>query len=260
VSRYQFPLPRLLRIVLAVVRASPRSLGGDAAAGLRGTTPSPVARHTHYLPTAGPFVVVGNHYERPGLWAGWGAMIVSAAVRETSDEPRDVHWLMTDELLDVRLGPVRVPRRWIRAGFARFARVYGFGLVSAREAGAVGGAGGPRAAARYLMASAPVGVLPEGTASIALCEARPGVGTFLHWLTRAGIPLVPVGIAERDGVLTATFGPPFQLPRVSGDKAAKDHALRDALMVEIARLLPAEMWGHYQAAMEAMQSPPEPPT
>ena len=163
---------------------------------------------------------------------------------------------MTDELLDVRLGPLRVPRQWIRAVFARFAVVYGFGLVSARETGVVGGAGGLRVAARYLTAGAPVGVLPEGTASIALCEARPGVGTFLQWLTRDGIPLVPVGIAERGGVLTATFGPPFHLPQVSGDKAARDRALRDALMVQIARLLPPEMWGHYRAAMEAMPSPP----
>lgn len=244
-SQYQFPLPLLLRIALAVVRARPRSLGADSAGGLRGAAPPPLALYTHYLPVSGPFIVIGNHYERPGLWAGWGAMVVSAAVRSTGGGRRDLHWLMTDELMELRLGPLWVPRAWIRAVFARFARVYGFGLVSAREAGVVGGAGGLRVAARYLAAGQPVGVLPEGTASVALCEARPGVGTFLAWLSRNGVPLVPVGIAERDGVLTATFGPPFSLPHVTGGKATRDRALRDAVMGPIARLLPPELRGYY---------------
>ncbi len=258
-SRYRFPVPRLLRIALAVARVRPRSLGADAAAGLRGASPPPLALYTRYLPARGPFVVVANHYERPGLWAGWGAMVVSAAVRETGAVRRELHWLMTEELLDLQLGPVRVPREWIRAVFARFARVYGFGLVSARETGVVGGAAGLRAAARYLAAGEPVGVLPEGTASVALCEARPGVGVFLAWLTRDGTPLVPVGIAEREGVLTATFGPPFHLPRVRGDKATRDRILRDAIMVQIARLLPHELWGHYRAAVaEAAPHLPRP--
>jgi hypothetical protein len=254
VSRYQFPWPLLLRIALAVVRARPRSLGADAAGGLRGASPPPLALYTHYLPASGPFIVVGNHYERPGLWAGWGAMVVSAAVRETGSGRRELHWLMTDELLAFQLGPLSISRERIRAVFARFARVYGFGLVSAREAGIVGGASGLRVAARYLAAGEPVGVLPEGTASVALCEARPGVGTFLAWLSRDGAPLVPVGIAEPEGVLTATFGPPFSLPRVSGDKADRDRALRDAVMGHIARLLPPELRGFYREHL----TPPTP--
>lgn len=258
-SRYRFPRPRLLRIALAVARARPRSVGADAAAGLRGASPPPLALYAHYLPASGPFVVVGNHYERPGLWAGWGAMVVSAAVRETGARRRDLRWLMTDELLEFRLGPLPIPREWTRAVFARVARVYGFGLVSAREAGVVGSAGGLRAAARYLAAGEPVGVLPEGTASVALREARPGVGAFLAWLTRDGTPLVPVGTAERDGVLTATFGPPFNLPRVRGDKAARDRALRDAVMMRIVLLLPPELWGHYRAGVEGADLPPNPP-
>jgi hypothetical protein len=249
VSRYQFPTPLLARIALSVARARRRSLGADSAGGLRGASPMPLALGTDHLPRDGPFVVVGNHYQRPHMWAGWGAMVVNAAVRETGARPRDLHWLMTAELLEFSLGPVRVPRPWIRSVFERFARVYGFGLVSARETGQVGGSGALRLAARCLAAGEPVGVLPEGTASEELCEARPGVGAFLAWLTRDGTPLVPVGIAEREGALTATFGPPFALPRVGGDKRERDRLLREVVMVAIARLLPSELWGYYRDAV-----------
>ena len=259
-SRYRFPRPLLLRIALAVARGQPRSLGRDSALGLRGVSPPPLTLHTHYLPRAGPFVVVGNHYTRPGLAVWWSAMLVNEAVRATGHGQRELHWLMTTALLDVRLGPIQVPPDRVRAVLTRFARVYGFGLVPPRELGVVGGSAALRLAARYLAAGEPVGVLPEGTASQELREARPGVGTFLAWLTRGGTPLVPVGNAERDDVLTATIVPPFHLPRAggdaggsAGDKAARDRVLRDAVMLRIARLLPPELWGHYRAAMEGTQ-------
>ena len=178
------------------------------------------------------------------MWAGWGAMVVNAAVRQTGALPRDLHWLMAAELLDFRLGRVQVPPAWLRVVFARFARMYGFGLVTPRETGIVGGSAGLRTAARYLAAGEPVGVLPEGTASQSLCEARPGVGAALAWLARADIPIVPVGISEESGVLTGRFGPPFRLEQVRGDRDTRDRTLCDTVMVRIAELLPRDLHGY----------------
>ena len=50
-------------------------------------------------------------------------------------------------------------------------------------------------------------------------------------------------------MLTATFGPPFSLPPVTGEKGLRDRALRDAAMAHIARLLPPGLWGYYRDAM-----------
>jgi len=119
------------------------------------------------------------------------------------------------------------------------------------EAGVVGGTGGLRVAARALAAGDPVGVLPEGTASLALCEARPGVGRALAWLAGDRIPLIPVGVSERAGQLSAVFGPPFHLSsakrvsRAKREPAARDRALRDEVMQRIADLLPPELRGYY---------------
>lgn len=244
--RYRFPWPLLVRIGISVALGRPRSLGEDSAGGLKAARPTPAALDTHHLPVSGAFLVVGNHYQQPGMWAGWGVMVVNAAVRRSGERPRDLHWLMTAELLDFRLGPARVPRSWLRFVFARFARVYSFGLVSPRETGIVGGAGGLRVAARCLASGEPVGVLPEGTASQSLCEARPGVGAALAWLARDNVPLVPVGICERDGVLTARFGPPFYLESVAGDRQTRDRRLCELIMLHIGQLLPSDLHGYYQ--------------
>lgn len=247
-SRYRFPKLLLLQIALAVALGRKRSLGMDSAGGLRGARPAPQALDVGHIPSTGPFIVVGNHYTRPGLWVGWASMVVNRSIREARG--RDLHWLMVSELLDLRAGPLRIPRRLIAYVFARFVRSYGFGLVSAREAGVVGGVAGLRTAARYLAAEEPVGILPEGTASTALTEARPGVGEALAWLTRGGIPLVPVGIAELEGALTARFGPPFVLEPMNGSREERDQRFRDQTMVAIGRLLPSDLWGHYRPLLE----------
>lgn len=242
------PLFMLLPVGVAVARQRSRSFGEESSRFLRLVKPSPVAIDTQHLPRNGPFVVVGNHYERPGLGVVWGVMVVNVAVHRTGERPRELHLIMTDELLDVRLGPIMLPRKWVRMVIARLGRVYGFGLVSPRESGLVGGSAGLRAAARYLAAGEPLLVLPEGTASKELLEARSGVGAAVSWLARGNVPLVPVGIAEIEGVLTAQFGPPFALPEVEGDKYERDEALSDTIMRQIAGLLPPDVRGHYPEA------------
>jgi len=230
---------------------------------VRTRQPIPVILDTHYLPRCGRAILVGNHYERPGLWGGWGAMVVSAAVWQAADGHCDVTWLMTAELLDVHLASVRVPSRWVRAVLARVADIYGLGLVEPREAGRVGGLSGLRRAARALQHGGPVGVLPEGTASRALIRARPGVGRALEWLASEADTLTPFGVWEQHGQLCVRFGPDFHLD-VDTDAAAtpvrqssprgqgpdRDRVLSDAVMVRIAELLPPEMWGAYAAIME----------
>ncbi len=102
-----------------------------------------------------------------------------------------------------------------------------------------------------------VGMFPEGTRSRshALRAGHPGLGLLI---ARSGAPVVPVAItgSERPArlwprpVLTVRIGPPLQFAPPPGGRL--DHqAVVDAVMVEIARLLPPAYRGHYASLAAA---------
>jgi hypothetical protein len=66
-----------------------------------------------------------------------------------------------------------------------------------------------------------------------------------------GLPILPAGLLERDGDLTAVFGPAFslELPATGGQEEL-DRLAREQTMVAIGRLLPREYWGFYADAIE----------
>jgi 1-acyl-sn-glycerol-3-phosphate acyltransferase len=206
-----------------------------------------------HIPRHGPFLVVVNHYSRPGLDAWWGPLLIQVAVsrRRPGEELR---WPMADAWTyppEDRLGnwALAPATRWL---FPRVARMYGLVPMppmpprphevvdrarAVRELLAL--ARDPRA----LIAMAPEGRdNPHG----GLVKPPPGVGRLILQLTRTGRPVLPVGVAERDGALTATFGRVFELDVVrAGDKNALDAAVSTRVMVAVGRLLPPRMWGEY---------------
>jgi hypothetical protein len=96
----------------------------------------------------------------------------------------------------------------------------------------------------------PLGLTPEALGKGVLIEAVPGVGLFLKALGDRGLPLLPVGLFERDGALTAVFGPAFSLELpAAADQQTLDRQAREQAMVAIGRLLPREYWGFYAEAI-----------
>jgi len=91
-----------------------------------------------------------------------------------------------------------------------------------------------------------IGLMPEALGKGRLIEALPGSGAFLKSLSDRGIPILPVGLFERQGVLSAVFGEPFRLEvNAGGDARETDGAAREQVMVAVGRLLPEEYWGFY---------------
>jgi len=249
---YRLRISVILRFIWAVLRGRTRNLAADVEATLMAARPKPQALNDQHIPTEGAFVLVGNHYERPGLKVFWGGMLVSRAVAQRRTSQESLRWLMTSEWQNFRLGPLPVPVWVFRWLFRRIARVYGLVIIPRAAERAVGRAAALRTILNVLRdGEEAIGLFPEGMGTGQLIEPMPGVGSFLLSLSNRGIPLLPVGIFEEGGRLIASFGPPFsiQVPR-GVEKGERERLASQQVMVAIGRLLPRELWGVYASVIE----------
>ena len=249
---YRLRISVILRFIWAVLRRQTRNLAADVEATLMAARPKPQALNGQHIPAEGAFVLVGNHYERPGLKVFWGGMLVSRAVAQRRTSQESLRWLMTSEWQNFRLGPLPVPVWVFRWLFRRIARVYGLVIIPRPTERAVGRAAALRTILNVLRdGEEAIGLFPEGMGTGQLIEPMPGVGSFLLSLSSRGIPLLPVGIFEEGGRLIASFGPPFsiQVPR-GVEKGERERLASQQVMVAIGRLLPRELWGAYASVIE----------
>jgi hypothetical protein len=254
---YRFRTLLILKFIWAVLRGRTRNLAADVEATLMAAKPKPQALNDQNIPTEGPFALVANHYERPGLKVFWGGMLASHAVAQRRTTQRSLRWLMTSEWYDFRLGPLPVPVWALRWLFRRIAQVYGLVIVPRAAERGVGRAAALRTILNVVRhREEAVGLFPEGIGTGHLIEPMPGVGSFLLSLSNRGIPILPVGIFEEEGSLTASFGQPFsiQVPR-SVEKGERERLASQQVMVAIGRLLPRELWGVYAPAIEEALAP-----
>ena len=117
--------------------------------------------------------------------------------------------------------------------------------------------GAMRTAVEVLKKGVALGIAPEGTRSVGaeLLEGKPG--TVMVAL-KAGVPIVPVGIAGTENVfrrmftlqfphITVKFGPAFVLPPLERDRRSEQmKEYTDEIMCRIAALLPPRYHGYYK--------------
>ncbi len=252
--RYPYPLRHLVLPLVRVLLAISSSPSRDAALLLKNVRPAPRVLGAENIPPEAPFVLVVNHYDRPGLGAWWGASVILCAVAaRRTREPRDVHFIYAHEWWYPRGFGRWVKQPLTRWFFGRIAKTYGMiTLPPVLEQYRGQGIRGIRHALALTHSENAqlVGIAPEGRtgATLSLCEPPAGAGLFLLMLTHDTIPCLPVGIFE-DALLTLTvnFGAPFQLcaPR-DLTRQERDRQAARQVMVEIGRLLPERMWGVYR--------------
>lgn len=247
---YRLQIPLIIKFLVAAFLNRPRDLAKDVGAAVAAVKPRPRIQDVENIPLEGPFVLIANHFERPGLKVYYGGTLISYAVAQRRTDGKSLHWLMTSEWYNYRFGPVPIPVWLLRWLFRRIARVYGLVIVPRATERVMGRAAAMRTILETVRKGEPIGLFPEGVGGGELVQAMPGVGVFLASLSERGVPIVPAGLFEENGVLTVRFGPPFSLQLPSaGSRVERDRHARQQLMVAIGRLLPQEMWGYYKDAM-----------
>ena len=236
-----------LRVLLGI-RSSPSH---DAALLLKGAHPAPRVLNADNIPPDSPFILVVNHYDRPGLGAWWGiAPLLCAIATQRACEPREVHMAMAREWWYPGGFGRAVKQPFTRWLFGRIAKAYGTitlppvideyhgtGALAIRRSLALTRGDNPQL----------IGLAPEGRTghNQTLCEPPVGAGLFLLLLAHDVIPCLPAGIFEDDArVLTVNFGTPFyqRVPRHL-PREVRDREAARQVMVAIGRLLPERMWG-----------------
>jgi hypothetical protein len=240
-----FPLPVVLGACWAVLRGGKRSLRADA---LRCTRHLPMrVMGAEHIPQDGPGVLLLNHYYRPGFFAAWIALVVSAIV------PQELVWVITAAWTESGTTWSRLKAAASVPLFPRLASVYNLIAMppmpprpheTERRARAVREI---LATARQnpapLLAIAPEGQDPPGGV---LMRPHAGVGRMLARLSRSGCRFYPLGIFEQDQAVVANFGPGFQLSLPEGLSPQEiDRRAADRVMCSIAGLLPPDLRGVY---------------
>ena len=193
------------------------------------------------------WLLLTNHYSRPGFRAWWIPLAVSSLA------PREVHWVMTSTLT--------WPDRWRSASLTplsvwalqRVAACYGFTSMPpmpprARDVEARALA--VRRVLAYINRTPDplVGLAPEGwdPPRGVLHRLWPGGGRFLVHLARKGLRFLPIGVYERDGALCLSIGDPFTPPlpdRRTADQ--QDSEMEETVMRLLAQCLPADLRGDF---------------
>ena len=171
--------------------------------------PEPSVTGLENLPESPRFVLVANHYQRPGLWIAHAASVLTQVVRRrygAIDPP--VRWMVTANWPAVKLGAWKLPSPgdWLLPRVAQALCCYPVAFAGSN----------PEFTARTLRRllrdartlPCPLGIFPEGATATAGVLSPPlaGVDRLLRQLARGGWPVLPAGIGEDDQRLLVRFG------------------------------------------------------
>ncbi|HXG41762.1 MAG TPA: hypothetical protein VNL95_03450 [Dehalococcoidia bacterium] len=259
--RYEYArlrlLPHLVMFGLSLLLGWRRSFAGDGALLMQANPFPRRVEGLEHVPRTGTFVLLMNHFDRPGLHPYHCAMMVSCFLRSVRPDASEVRWTFTSELHGRRIGPFPIPLPLIRWVFRRIAKVYNLVVMPRREELVMGRAAALRTLLRALD-EAPVGITPEARGSGRLVEPPRGSGLFLLVVARRGVPFLPVAVWEEGITLVFRFGPPFHLSLPEGlarDEA--DRLARERVMTAIGVLMPPDWWGEYAEAVARASATPE---
>jgi hypothetical protein len=188
-------------------------------------------------------LVTVNHFHQPDFQSWWFVILISSIL------PIHVHWVVAAGWTNSGwLTPVT---HWL---FPLGSRLLGFTAMPAMPPDPAEAEKRATAVNRVLdyarrTMNPVVGMAPEGRdfPGGVLGELPPGVGRFLHLLTRYCPVVLPVGVWKKGRVIHVKFGDPYSLnvpQEISNDQ--RDVLVGRIVMGHIAQCLPEELGGMYK--------------
>lgn len=247
--QYRLPKTLIISLVVSFIFGRRRSFARDARLAIKGITPAPQYLGLDNIPKHGPFLLLVNHYSRPGFFVLWGALAVSACL------PGEPVWMMTRAWTSPGSWWDKPKRFLTSAFFTRLARMYGFITMppmppepqdaTERALSIRRLIQAARANPECIIALAPEGRdIPGG----GLGEPPPGSGRLIAELFCILHHAIPVGIYEREGMLRVRFGKELHLLPMINENSSKsiDQAVNSIVMTAISKLLPDEILQDYK--------------
>jgi hypothetical protein len=228
---YPVPWDLVFGLTRHIYEGTRRDVDDFTASVLARMQPPPEFLGLENIPADPRFLIVANHYQRPGLWILHAASAVTQAMRQRIGPGNPpVHWIVTANWPPIRLGPWRMasPGDRLLPRVAHALHCYAVSFAKHNP-------GFTATSIRRLLKDAPkldrpIGVFPEGVAGTAgkLTDPLPGVERLILKLNR---PALPVAISETDR-LVVRVGPPVTLEDL---RAAPDAAR--LMLARVATLL-----------------------
>ena len=202
--RYTVPWDLVLGLTPHLVRGTRESITDFTAAICSRMKPAPRIEGLHRLPEDPRFVLIANHYQRPGLWILHTAAVLTQAIvdRYGAGEP-PVRWVVTANWPPFRCGSLRFPNPGDRL-LPRVAEVLSCYPVAFAGSNPKYSSASIRRILRESRGwNRPLGIFPEGVGGVAgvLSAPLPGSGRLIRHLAERGMPVVPAAVSEPDGVL-----------------------------------------------------------
>lgn len=193
-----------------ILHGTQESVDAFSAAVVSQMDPPPLIEGQQHLPADPRFLLVANHYQRPGLWILHSASVLTQAIRRHYGElDPPVRWIVTANWPPLRVGKWRIasPGDLLLPRVANALACYPVSFAGQNPAFTAHSLRRILREARTL--PCPIGLFPEGAAGVAgrLHPPLPGVGRLIAHLAKAGLPAVPAGISEA-GRFLIRFGAP----------------------------------------------------
>ncbi len=254
---YDLPLPMILKAIWAAIFKQQRNIWQDTTTLVKQQSISPLIVDMENLPAKGPFVLIPNHYERKdAVWVGWSAIAMSAEIARTRSRSAvsNLHWVMTDTWADCYIGPFHVSPKYLGWVLKGFGNVYGIIRMPAHDLPNHDFQRPRSASALHEIFNALdrdecIAVHPEAGGFETLIQPPRGAGRVLACFDRRHVPVVPVGVFEKDGHMTIRFGAPLAAGTFLG---LSDVDAADIAMLAICALVPERTRGVYAERYAAL--------